>query len=122
MTEDVKQAIAILRHCEESGAHCGECPSGKDENGIPNCYSMSAIADLIEQLTAELEQVKRERDAAVRDVKSLCATNYFSGDYCEYCKYNEPDGQCHHDCTPYSVVWGWQWRGVCAENSREVDG
>ncbi len=64
----------------------------------------------------ELEQLKRERDAAVRDVKSLCATNYFIGNYCAYCKYNEPDGQCHHDCTPYSAGWGWQWRGVCAEN------
>lgn len=66
-------------------------------------------------LKKELAQVKKERDAAVADVKSLCATNYFSGDFCVYCKYREPDGQCFHDCTPYSSKWGWEWRGVQEE-------
>lgn len=60
----------------------------------------------------EMEQVKRERDAAVADVKSLCATNYFSGDYCAYCKHRESDGQCFHECTPWSGKWGWEWRGA----------
>jgi hypothetical protein len=86
--------------------------------------AVRAIEDIhysrIWMLEEELEQVRRERDAAVRDVKSLCATNYFSGNYCAYCKYNEPDGQCHHDCTPYSADWGWQWRGV-QENKRRIN-
>ena len=83
--------------------------------------ALQIATDLIEQLTAELEQVKRERDAAVRDVKSLCATNYFIGNYCAYCKYNEPDGQCFHNCEPYSDKWGWHWRGVCAETGGAND-
>lgn len=70
------------------------------------------LRDELSPLVEELERVKRERDAAVDDVKSLCATNYFSGDFCVYCKYREPDGQCFHDCTPYSNKWGWEWRGV----------
>ena len=61
---------------------------------------------------AYIQQLERERDAAVTDVKSLCATISFSGTYCEYCKYNEEDGQCHHPCKPYSSEWGWEWRGV----------
>lgn len=67
-------------------------------------------------LIKQNKQIMLERDAAVSDVKSLCATNYFSGDYCAYCKYKESDGQCHHDCVPYSEDWGWEWRGPCAEN------
>ena len=83
------------------------------------CEKNEYVIECIEQLETRLAQVERERDAAVNDVHSLCATNYFSGDYCEYCKYREPDGQCFHDCTPYSSKWGWEWRGVCAENSKE---
>lgn len=129
MTEDVKLIVDTLRYCEESGARCGGCPSGHDEKGIPRCHSQSHIADLIESLSAQneellqkiehlkkqFEQVTRERDAAMADVKSLCSTNYFSGNFCHYCKYNEPDGQCHHHCIPYSSEWGWEWRGVEVE-------
>lgn len=67
------------------------------------------------ELLKKIEQLQAERDAAVADVKSLCATNYFSGNYCAYCKHNEPDGQCHHPCAPYTKDWGWEWRGVQKE-------
>ncbi len=77
------------------------------------------LLDAVEQLHATctdalalIRQLERERDAAIADVKSLCSTNYFSGNFCEYCKHNEPDGQCHHHCIPYSSEWGWEWRGV----------
>lgn len=76
------------------------------------CEWAKAMYALNVTLKKEIAQVKKERDAAVADVKSLCATNYFSGDFCVYCKYREPDGQCFHDCTPYSSKWGWEWRGV----------
>lgn len=62
MTDEIKLTIDTLRYCEESGARCGECPSGVDEKGIPRCHSQAHIADLIESLAAELEQVKQERD------------------------------------------------------------
>ena len=101
-----------LRRCEDK-SQCDWCSL------IRECEEDEAAFAYIEQLEQRLSQVERERDAAVHDVHSLCATNYFSGDYCEYCKYREPDGQCFHDCTPYSSEWGWEWRGVCAENSKE---
>ena len=73
----------------------------------------------IQQLESRLAQVERERDAAIADVESLCSTNYFSGNYCEYCKHKETDGKCNHPCVAYSSDWGWEWRGVCEENTKE---
>ena len=61
---------------------------------------------------AYIHQLERERDAAVEDLKSVVASNYFDGDYCKLCKYKEPDGECYHTCIPYSSEWGWEWRGV----------
>ena len=68
-------------------------------------------ADTIEQLLAENAKLKAERDAAVADLKSVVADGYGLNE-CRYCKYREEDGQCHHDCVPYSEKWGWEWRGV----------
>lgn len=67
---------------------------------------------LYDEAVADAEQLQRERDAAVKDLQSVVASNYFDGDYCKLCKYKEPDGQCHHRCIPYSSEWGWEWRGV----------
>lgn len=64
------------------------------------------------RLKAELETVKRERDAAVHDI------NYATK--CESCKHYPDDvndfpcNECiviHHGC-----VIGWEWRGLCKEN------
>lgn len=70
------------------------------------------MVQLYEDALAYIQQLERERDAAVADLKSVVASNYYSGKYCKYCKYNEPDGQCHHRCIPYSSEWGWEWRGA----------
>lgn len=77
--------------------------------------------EVLNAAIAYIQQLERERDAAVADVKSLCATISFSGTYCEYCKYNEEDGQCHHPCKPYSSEWGWEWRGVKLDESQESE-
>lgn len=62
MTDGAKLIVDTLRYCEESGARCGNCPSGHDDRGVPNCHSQSVIADMIESLSAQLEQVEKERD------------------------------------------------------------
>ena len=89
---------------------CKRCPN----LGVVGCkrHVINDLLILIQQLEAERDQYKCERDAAERDLKSVVASNYFDGDYCKLCKYNEPDGQCYHHCIPYSREWGWQWRGV----------
>ena len=52
--------------------------------------------ETIVQLRAELEQVKRERDAAVADLKSV--------EYCTHCAH------LSHECSATSCK-GWEWRG-----------
>ena len=98
----------VLQVLREEGACCVVC----DKGGNRLCEEAAMRTEIMLAAAEMLERLMRERDAAVADVKSLCATNYFSGDYCAYCKYREPDGQCFHDCTPHSSKWGWEWRGV----------
>ena len=95
------------------------------------------VVDLIKSLAAELEQatrerdeawkvvesvsgqneimadvlgrVKRERDAAVRDVEELCMKHSYST--CHYCKY-EDDDYVSNNCMDCHHGKNWQWRGV----------
>ena len=58
-----------------------------------------------DRLRAELEQVKREKDAAASDLESVMAYRGDNLDTCQFCK----NGQCHvrggtKQCLP-------QWRG-----------
>lgn len=66
-------------------------------------------ADLIESLAAELEQVKRERDAAVEDIK-IAAIHL-----CDTCKHRMPDERCRRFGGRESdaIVCGmYEWRGA----------
>lgn len=64
--------------------------------------ALSTLQAENEKLRAELEQVKRERDAAVSDLETIMAYN---SDTCQFCK----NGQCYvrggtKSCLP-------KWRG-----------
>lgn len=68
-------------------------------------------ADLIESLSAELEQVKRERDAAVESMRGWCA----------FCAHDERGKllrespvclACMHNMDDEDLEDNWQWRGV----------
>ena len=114
MTDEIKLTIDTLRYCEESGARCGECPSGVDEKGIPRCHSQAHIADLIESLASELEQVKLERDEALEHVKVLGACAYCRHD--SFCKSTIPDCMnCKDESCPCYTCGHqskWQWCGA----------
>ena len=57
------------------------------------------------RLKAELETVKRERDAAVKDAKHAG---------CVVCKYSDFEWPKNcHDCEMGSR---WEWRGLCESN------
>ena len=67
--------------------------------------ALSTLQAENEKLRAELEQVKRERDAAVSDLETIMAYGGGNLDTCQYCK----NGQCYARggtklCLP-------QWRG-----------
>ena len=129
MIDQVMKAVEILRYCEETVARCGECPSGKNERGIPNCQRQGNIADLIESLAAELEQVKQERDGLnilLVQAQSMLETRTRERDAavealseiacCADCVYyatkieDEPCKECL--ACPSSSKPNWKWREV----------
>lgn len=65
----------------------------------------------IQQLESRLAQVEKERDAAIHDLHRYCSTckhdprKEFNKMPCKLCMDNKIDG--------------YEWRGVCAENSKE---
>lgn len=132
MNEAVRQAVAVLRYCEETGARCGECPSGKDANGIPKCHSMAAIADLLEKqaealdnLFAALEAsyaVREDERKERRDLEEAFIDHArdqikgHKGPYiCCYCVHGGgPYSKCPgKDCPPdCDGVSHWEWGGL----------
>ena len=88
MTEEVRELVELLR----------------DED---NCNVLDYIddaANIIESLSAQLDQVTRERDAAVEDMRTKAY-------YCETCVHYTPGYFCP-GCRNKS---NWQWRGVEVE-------
>ena len=71
-----------------------------EENGHRNCQAEN------EKLWAELEQVKRERDAAIEDVLDAATTP------CSYCKRNPINGGgCDMDNETHEMYSCWKWSG-----------
>jgi len=83
---------------------CAECPYDSD----PSCVvkNEDALA-YIQQLEAELEAVKRERDAAVSDLAHYAM--------CPACKHFDVRCPMKDDCL-YGTKGRFKWRGPCAEN------
>lgn len=109
MTEDVRGFIQKLRQkaCADCVFYVNDwCRHLKKDSHCEDNTEHEA-ADMIEQLTAELEQVKRERDAAVNDIPKDCGN----------CRKNFSN-RTHQQCEkwPCGKCCGWQWRGPCAEN------
>lgn len=90
MRDDVKELLDILR----------------DESNCNVLDYVDEAADLIESLAAELEQVKRERDAAVADLKDYCYTGKVM---CHYCKFLGNGRFCENECGDGEC---FEWRGV----------
>lgn len=114
MTDEAKKIVDALRcNCDEE-SKCDICEY--HTNG--GCYGMlldANAANMIERLFAELEKTKQERDAAVNDISRAC----------RYCKHFKQDVECcdipgccnNPDWNIGGINSGWEWRGVCEENS-----
>lgn len=141
MNENVRRVVDILRHCENSCARCGECPSGKDANGIPNCHSMNDLADLIERLAEGLdtlfaaleasyavrEDERKERDAAIWDITNsapcfACAHFRQNGGPCKGAKRCMFDMLATDEFGEEYTGLQWKWRGIVAENGGANNG
>lgn len=117
MTDEARKCVEALRW-SSTNADCTSnyytCPvSHECECSNFTLCDPAVAADLIESLCAELERVKRERDAAVKDLCTHCGVCVHvrdclvtgcSGDMGEACK------QC--PCLTCINYNNWQWRGV----------
>ena len=84
-------------------------------DGVKMCQqaatALSTFQAENEQLRVELEQVKRERDAAVEDVLDAAIAP------CSYCKYNPINGgSCDMDNETHEMYSCWEWYGSEKEN------
>ena len=65
-------------------------------------YVIKELYDLVLHYESRLAQVERERDALMAYVPHNCYS----------CKHEETRYKCGRPCN-------WEWRGVCAENTKE---
>ena len=121
MTDEAKLIIAGLRYCTTHDL-CDGCPAKSiciDTDTMIDTHAgemiemqeqaLDRLDKLYKDTLAELEQVKRERDAAVKDIPRACG----------YCKHAVSTGLpilvCHNTkCDNISNGgWntGWEWRG-----------
>lgn len=117
----IKEALAYIQQLEADNA-------SKDERiqmleaGMAQWEDVAASPGAVEdmarenhRLTQELEAVKRERDAAVKDLQSYTE--------CTFCKHDgteadmDPCKTCFHVGAGGFSKRNWQWRGVCSENT-----
>lgn len=85
----------------------------------PGDILLSEAAELLRNLSGELEQVKKERDAALTDLWNMCS--------CKKCKHIGSSATDDSKCTDcwlgtipghpeLSHRTNWEWRGPCKEN------
>lgn len=121
----IKETFAYIQQLEADNA-------SKDERiqmleaGMEQWHDVAASPGAVEdmarenyRLAQELEAVKRERDAAVADLRVDCR--------CWFCKHfkGQPNKQPCVSCSAvdsrHNIKSHWEWRGVCPENAEVQD-
>ena len=106
MTEE--ELRAICKGCREKypNGDCRGCPNYADVELVQHEQSQ---ADRIAELEAELEQVKRERDAAVNDMQEIMALTSEMRVCTKYCV----NGHCYNrgGNMPCNPRWDALWSG-----------
>lgn len=112
--EEIKEGL-------ECCAEYGNCSKGCPYNTIKDCGH-----DLYSDALAYIQQLERERDAAVAQLKEVDVSSYFE---CAHCKHEElcdspvwPCNDCDNEecpCHTCSEGSNWQW---CGAQEVENDG
>lgn len=118
--EEIKKGLEC---CGVLDGDCENCPY--DDGKQLACADRSrkdAIAYII-HLESRLAQVERERDALMYDLKMSDMID------CVACKHQTSMPQCEFDCVDCKEQCicnncrnnnHWEWRGICAENTKEA--
>ena len=124
MPDEIKKG---LEYCH-SAKPCADC--SYDKRDFPHCVRrlLGDALDGYKQLESLLAQAERERDAAVSDMRTEVKTNAV----CIACKHDRPfDNNCEENdfdcanckspcmCQSCHLGSNYEWRGICAENSKE---
>lgn len=107
----VGESLSYIKQLESNYSQVSKALCGKEN------ATVKEILEAVSQVKAELEAVKRERDALFADIKQ-CNDCYFCRHYGTALSV-EPCNSCilefqHQDFKP-----GFVWRGVCSENTKE---
>ena len=112
----IKEGLECCGKDTACRGHCPYCGTKFDINSCTGKLSRDALA-LINKLEADnkakaivLEQLERERDAAVEILRSM---------HCDTCIYDEhyPIPNVCFDCIEYC---NWEWRGVKEEKDENT--
>lgn len=97
--EEIKKALEC---CGSKITKCLECPY-EGECHLP--FGNDPESDAL----TYIQQLERERNAAVEDMTELMQLAQF----CRHCKHLTEDGECTFDfAANKGEPWCWQWRGV----------
>ena len=117
--EEIKKGLEC---CSVDGLSCSNCSYCVSCDADIHALERDALAyiqqleDHFRDLTKKVEQLERERDAAVADMTELMQLAQF----CRHCKHLTDDGECTFDfATNKDEPWCWQWRGVQPEPPKE---
>lgn len=98
--------------------HMSECALAYIQQLEARIDTLTAKAVLFEDAVAAGERMKRERDAAVKQLKDVDTVDLL---YCSHCKHEElcdynlnSCDDCEKDCPCHTCVdmCNWQWRGA----------
>lgn len=104
---DYKELIALAENCMDIRMECRNCNCPYEGVSVVNDFCMNHLAD---DLVKAIEQLVRERDAAVADIPERCAT-------CKHTESKKTDSPCDR-CFKYGTGKRsqWEWRGVKDES------
>jgi len=103
----MRLSAEVLDHIKKWYAKCEEADC-MPENGL----TIGRLLDTIEALQQENEQLRKERDQAIRDIdKGNCRSCVYDGKKICYGNMHGKDREvAKEQGLPYCI--GWQWRGL----------
>ena len=109
MTEEARKTAKAMHQneCEDCVFNPTNLGCRWRKKGMYCDTALHSAADLIESLSEQLEQVTKERDAAVEDLEAHRP--------CDACGYYELQGYDCMNCRRYTDRPMWRWRGLQEE-------
>ena len=103
--EEIKEWLECCQYDSEKNRDCDACPYHPADDCY--CYENEALIDTL----AYIQQLERERDAAVEDIPRVCFL-------CKHV-FDAINGEGNGECMTCAQRNKWQWRGVEVQHGTE---